>query len=110
MIFYWSFQEIFNEKAWKILNEKLQDAGYRHFLYDPHIPMMKSKTFHFFPAGKFSGEVCAEMIVDISICKSQIKATTDLVAQSIKVSFSPDFFSQLRTVYRLKIANRTRSF
>ena len=46
------FQEIFNEKAWTILNEKLEDAGYRHFLYDPHIPMVKSKTFHFFPAGK----------------------------------------------------------
>jgi len=43
------FQEIFNETAWHTLNAKLEKAGYRYFLYDPHTPLFKSKSFHFFP-------------------------------------------------------------
>ena len=47
------FQEMFNEEAWSVMNDKLEQAGYRYFLFDPHTPLFKSHSFHFFPIGKF---------------------------------------------------------
>ena len=38
------FQEVFDEQAWKILNQTLIKAGYNYFLYDPHEQFVKESS------------------------------------------------------------------
>ena len=40
------FQEVFDEQAWKILNQTLIKAGYNYFLYDPHEQFVKESSLN----------------------------------------------------------------
>ena len=39
-------QEVFDEKAWKILNQTLIKAGYNYFLYDPYEQFVKEGSLN----------------------------------------------------------------
>ena len=47
------FQEVFDEQAWKILNNTLIKAGYNYFLYDPHEQFVKEGSLNMIPVSRY---------------------------------------------------------
>ena len=48
-------QEVFDEQAWKILNQTLIKAGYNYFLYDPHDQFVKEGSLNMIKWGALWG-------------------------------------------------------